>query len=179
MQLSYEKFRKLTLVIIAFSHNCHRMLHLCRLIICVISCLISRCCSFHINRYFNVYKTRSNNIFHCLIEDNYDNINNDSNNYDGNPSKGFGKSQDMSEAKRPPNKVLKPSLGTKSSSVIEKFLMMYTCKICSGRNAQMVRASSSCRMFINMIMPYQESCYKDLMLCHKIIIVNMLLLCGS
>jgi hypothetical protein len=140
------------------------MLHLYRLIICVISCLITQSCSFHINRYFNVYKTRSNNILHCLIEDNTDNINNDGNNYGGNSSKGFGKSQDMSEVKRPPNKVLKPSLGTKSSSVIEKFLMMYTCKICSGRNAQMVRAFSSCRMLINMIMSYQKSCYGDLML---------------
>lgn len=37
------------------------------------------------------------------------------------------------------NNVIVPSLGTKSNTVIEKFLMMYTCKICSGRNAQMVR----------------------------------------
>ena len=153
------------------------MLHLCRLIICVISCLITRCCSFHIKRYFNVYKTRSNNIFHCLIEDNYDNINNDGNNYDGNPSKGFGKSQDMSEAKRPPNKVLKPSLGTKSSSVIEKFLMMYTCKICSGRNAQMVRASSSCRMLYDNAISGILLCCS--LLCHKIFIVYMLLIYGS
>ena len=36
-------------------------------------------------------------------------------------------------------RVIKPSKGTsKSSHSIEKFLMMYTCKLCSGRNAQMV-----------------------------------------
>ena len=94
----------------------------------------------------NVYKCRSNNIIHCLIDDNTDNnISNDGNNNNENPSRGFGKSPDIPEAKKPPNKVLKPSLGTKSSSVIEKFLMMYTCKICSGRNAQMVRTSLSCR----------------------------------
>lgn len=106
--------------------------------------MITQFYSFHINRYINVYKCKSNNRFHCLIEDNNnDNINNDGNNDNENISKGFGKSQDMSEGKRPPNKVLKPSLGTKSSSVIEKFLMMYTCKICSGRNAQMVSTLTS------------------------------------
>lgn len=33
---------------------------------------------------------------------------------------------------------IKPSQGTKTNDAIEKFLMMYTCKICSSRNAQMV-----------------------------------------
>jgi hypothetical protein len=37
-----------------------------------------------------------------------------------------------------PNTVT-PTAGTGGNSVIEKFLMMYTCKLCSGRNAQMVR----------------------------------------
>lgn len=45
-----------------------------------------------------------------------------------------------SENEKPPQpRVIKPSKGTsKSSHSIEKFLMMYTCKLCSGRNAQMV-----------------------------------------
>lgn len=34
--------------------------------------------------------------------------------------------------------IISPSNGTNHNSAIEKFLMMYTCKICSGRNAQMV-----------------------------------------
>lgn len=34
-------------------------------------------------------------------------------------------------------KVIRPSRGT-NSIAIEKFLMMYTCKLCKGRNAQMV-----------------------------------------
>lgn len=35
-------------------------------------------------------------------------------------------------------KVVRPSLGVKGKSCVEKFLMMYTCKICNGRNSQMV-----------------------------------------
>jgi hypothetical protein len=36
--------------------------------------------------------------------------------------------------------IIKPSTG-KQNSELEKFLMMYTCKICNGRNAQMVTAN--------------------------------------
>ena len=46
-------------------------------------------------------------------------------------SGGFG-----SEMPKP--KIITPSKG-KLNSHLEKFLMMYTCKICDGRNAQMVR----------------------------------------
>jgi hypothetical protein len=35
--------------------------------------------------------------------------------------------------------IVTPTAGTGGNSVIEKFLLMYTCKLCSGRNAQMVR----------------------------------------
>lgn len=45
---------------------------------------------------------------------------------------GFGKSE------IPKPEVIKPNRG-KVNSELEKFLMMYTCKICNGRNAQMVR----------------------------------------
>jgi hypothetical protein len=38
----------------------------------------------------------------------------------------------------PKPKVIVPSRG-KQNTNLEKFLMMYTCKICNGRNAQMVR----------------------------------------
>jgi hypothetical protein len=34
--------------------------------------------------------------------------------------------------------IITPTAGIGSKSAIEKFLMMYTCKLCSGRNAQMV-----------------------------------------
>lgn len=41
-----------------------------------------------------------------------------------------------------PRKVVRPSLGVKGQSgEVEKFLMMYTCKICNERNMQMVRTS--------------------------------------
>ena len=49
-----------------------------------------------------------------------------------NMAGGFG----GSEIPRP--KIIVPSKG-KQNSHLEKFLMMYTCKICDGRNAQMVR----------------------------------------
>jgi hypothetical protein len=45
------------------------------------------------------------------------------------PNKGFG-------SKTPAPNVIKPTPGT--SKDLEKFLMMYTCKLCDGRNAQMV-----------------------------------------
>ena len=38
----------------------------------------------------------------------------------------------------PKPKVIVPSSGTKQNPNLEKFLMMYTCKICNGRNANMV-----------------------------------------
>eukprot|EP01039_Chlorochromonas_danica_P001020 gene1020-1106_t len=44
---------------------------------------------------------------------------------------------EISKGFMPKPKVLEPSQGTKKIS-IDKFLMMYTCKLCSGRNAQMV-----------------------------------------
>jgi len=44
---------------------------------------------------------------------------------------GFGRSE------IPKPEVIKPNRG-KVNSELEKFLMMYTCKICNGRNAQMV-----------------------------------------
>lgn len=44
---------------------------------------------------------------------------------------GFGSSE------IPKPKIITPSRGKKNSN-LEKFLMMYTCKICDGRNAQMV-----------------------------------------
>lgn len=47
---------------------------------------------------------------------------------------GFGKD------KLPKPNVITPSMG-KNTDIIEKFLMMYTCKVCSGRNSQMVRTS--------------------------------------
>ena len=47
---------------------------------------------------------------------------------------GFGGSE-RSEIPKP--KIITPSRG-KLNSNLEKFLMMYTCKICDGRNAQMV-----------------------------------------
>lgn len=54
---------------------------------------------------------------------------------------GFGGSE------IPKPKIIVPSKG-KQNSHLEKFLMMYTCKICDGRNAQMVRITycyhSSC-----------------------------------
>jgi len=37
----------------------------------------------------------------------------------------------------PKPNIITPSYGPQKDT-IEKFLMMYTCKICSGRNAQMV-----------------------------------------
>ena len=46
-------------------------------------------------------------------------------------SAGFGSSE------IPKPKIITPSRGKKNSN-LEKFLMMYTCKICDGRNAQMV-----------------------------------------
>lgn len=49
-------------------------------------------------------------------------------------SGGFGGSE------IPKPKIITPSKG-KLNSHLEKFLMMYTCKICDGRNAQMVRIS--------------------------------------
>jgi hypothetical protein len=36
--------------------------------------------------------------------------------------------------------IISPATGKKNSE-LEKFLMMYTCKICNGRNAQMVTAN--------------------------------------
>ena len=45
----------------------------------------------------------------------------------------------FSEKKMPKPNIIKPSEGPKGKMSIEKFLMMYTCKICSNRNAQMVR----------------------------------------
>jgi hypothetical protein len=42
---------------------------------------------------------------------------------------------DRTEIPKP--KIITPSRGKKNSN-LEKFLMMYTCKICDGRNAQMV-----------------------------------------
>ena len=59
---------------------------------------------------------------------------------DGGPlKKGFGAVSRSPQASNnvPVPKVLEPSKGT-SKLAIEKFLMMYTCKVCSGRNAQMV-----------------------------------------
>ena len=47
---------------------------------------------------------------------------------------GFGSSE------IPKPKIITPSRGKKNSN-LEKFLMMYTCKICDGRNAQMVLKS--------------------------------------
>ena len=38
--------------------------------------------------------------------------------------------------KTPKPNIISPSRGTKEN--IEKFMMMYTCKLCTGRNAQMV-----------------------------------------
>lgn len=86
----------------------------------------------------SVYSRRSN----FYISSSNDDVGNESAN--GNKvSKGFQTQQSSqaatSEAKISTNKVLKPSLGKKGGSAIEKFLMMYTCKICLGRNAQMVR----------------------------------------
>jgi len=127
------RIRKLTLLICCCSADIQKnmLFNLCCLFLCILSCFISRCNSFDINRQIKVNKYRSNNT-HI-----HGTRNNDNNNVDkGNESRGF---QSTSESTIPTNKVLKPSLGTKSSSVIEKFLMMYTCKICSGRNAQMVR----------------------------------------
>ena len=43
--------------------------------------------------------------------------------------KGFG-------SQTPQPKVVTPASGSKHN--LEKFLMMYTCKLCTGRNAQMV-----------------------------------------
>lgn len=45
--------------------------------------------------------------------------------------KGFG-------SQIPTPKVIKPAVGPNKQNV-EKLLMMYTCKLCNGRNAQMVR----------------------------------------
>ena len=53
-------------------------------------------------------------------------------------SAGFGSSE------IPKPKIITPSRGKKNSN-LEKFLMMYTCKICDGRNAQMVM--KICLMF--------------------------------
>ncbi|RYH06582.1 hypothetical protein EON65_42710 [archaeon] len=58
-------------------------------------------------------------------------------------NKGFGTSMRSSQPTHPDDntpkpKVLEPSKGTSKLS-IEKFLMMYTCKVCLNRNAQMVR----------------------------------------
>lgn len=47
----------------------------------------------------------------------------------GSAKKGFG-----NQISQP--KVVTPASGSKHN--LEKFLMMYTCKLCSGRNAQMV-----------------------------------------
>ena len=44
-------------------------------------------------------------------------------------SKGFGETK---------SDVITPNRGVPNKKSIEKFLMMYTCKICSTRNAQMV-----------------------------------------
>ena len=43
----------------------------------------------------------------------------------------------ISEGSVPKPNIITPSYGPKKDA-IDKFLMMYTCKICSGRNAQMV-----------------------------------------
>lgn len=40
-------------------------------------------------------------------------------------------------SKVPKPNIITPAYGPQSN--IDKFLMMYTCKLCSGRNAQMVR----------------------------------------
>ena len=48
----------------------------------------------------------------------------------GTTKKGFG-------SQIPKPKVVTPASGSKHN--LEKFLMMYTCKLCTGRNAQMVR----------------------------------------
>lgn len=50
-------------------------------------------------------------------------------------SLGAGKGFGMSSHVDSQAKVIKPTPGTAKN---EKFLMMYTCKICNGRNAQMV-----------------------------------------
>eukprot|EP01041_Mallomonas_annulata_P002140 gene2140-4172_t len=48
----------------------------------------------------------------------------------------LGNDGSIGETKIPRPNIITPSEGTKSA--IEKFLMMYTCKKCEGRNAQMV-----------------------------------------
>ena len=50
----------------------------------------------------------------------------------GSGGKGFGSGSSL-----PRPKVLTPSIGSLNTQ-LEKFLMMYTCKICNHRNAQMV-----------------------------------------
>lgn len=48
-------------------------------------------------------------------------------------SRGFG----SGDSKQP--NIIKPKGATNKSALgLEKFLMMYTCKLCNGRNAQMV-----------------------------------------
>jgi hypothetical protein len=34
--------------------------------------------------------------------------------------------------------VIVPSMGNNRTAITDKFMMMYTCKLCTGRNAQMV-----------------------------------------
>jgi hypothetical protein len=45
-------------------------------------------------------------------------------------------------------KVIHPKMGVKGIGLLEKFLMMYTCKICNGRNSQMVIELIDCFTFI-------------------------------
>ena len=59
---------------------------------------------------------------------------------------GFGKPFDSSEGTRKPN-VITPKVDQNS---IEKFLMVYTCKLCSCRNAQMVNFVCNLNFFVKM-----------------------------
>ena len=59
---------------------------------------------------------------------------------------GFGKSFDSTEGTRKPN-VITPKVDQNS---IEKFLMVYTCKLCSCRNAQMVNFVCNLNFFVKM-----------------------------
>lgn len=52
-------------------------------------------------------------------------------NTDENSTKGFGSTS------IPKPNIITPAKGSQHTQ-LDKFLMMYTCKICSGRNAQMV-----------------------------------------
>ena len=68
------------------------------------------------------------NTFKMMLNENNDdnNIINKKNNNDNTPSK----------FKKP--KIISPNIHKPKSNAVEKFMMMYKCKVCSERNAQMV-----------------------------------------